>query len=184
MLVETLAIRHELREMSEVPLADERGRVPARLQHLGEGHFVERQARRRGVHEDAGSALGAGVEWLVAIDAGANRQTARQERGATGRAHRRSRIEVRPALALGAHPVEMWRSDIRVPVTREIAVAEIVSQDHDDVQGGVTLGTSRSRGGDHERGGSEDDHAQPATGGANERPPEWRDDREEPRYQL
>ena len=127
-IIEALIHRQELAKLSEMPLAHDRGRVPARLQHFRNRDLFGRQAlcgvvakhfrRRAGRH---------------AVRAAANRQPSGQERGPARRAHRLD-VEVRPLLSLGRHAIEARRADVRAAERSEIAVPQVVGEDDDDVR--------------------------------------------------
>ncbi len=125
--VEAVAHRQELGELSQVPLADDAGGVAARLQQLGERDLLGRQSRRRIGAEDAGRFRAVAAEHAVA-----HRQPAGEQRGPAGRAHRLD-VERRPLLALCGHAIEPRRADGGRAEGAEVAVAEVVGEDDDEV---------------------------------------------------
>jgi hypothetical protein len=126
------------RRASEVPLADAHGAVAGALEHVGEGRLVETEAIRVLREEDARDADARGV-------------AAGQERGARRRTDGVRGAEIGEAHALGGHAVEVGGADARA-VAAEIAVAEIVAEDEDDVGGPRRGGAERARGDGSRRG--------------------------------
>ena len=125
--------------LAKAPLADERGGVAGLLQHAGHGHVARRQRLCRVVAR-AGIAAHAGV---THVPAG-------HEHAARRRADSRPGVELREADPLGRQPIEVRRLDDPLPVRTEIAVAEVVGQDEDDVRPrrglrGRTCGGQRSQ---------------------------------------
>ena len=121
----------------EVPLADDPRRVARPLQHRGQG-LAPRLDDEGGVAgEDARPLPSPGV-------------FARQQGVAGRRAGRRRRVRVGEPQALPRQPVDVRRADPRRPVTPDVAVAQVVGIDEDDVR---PLGGGRqARGQDrHER---------------------------------
>ncbi len=108
-----------------MPLSDRRGRVAALLQDFGDGELSCGQAAQ-GIREQHPG--------LLVRHSGPDRQPAGEEARPTRRAHARRDIEIGPPLPLGGHAVQVRRSDRRVAVDPEIAVAEIVGKDDHDVR--------------------------------------------------
>ena len=123
--VETVEALHRgrpvRRYMPQVPLADQRGRIVG-LQRLGDRPGVGRQA--------------GGVRRLddLVRQPRADRIAPGEKPGPRRRADVGRSVEVREARALLRHAVEVGGPDVGRAVAAEIAVAEIVGQDHDDVR--------------------------------------------------
>ena len=133
-----------------MPLADHAGRIAGAVQDLGQGHFTGRQCDRVG--HRAGFGIGIGRQ------AAAERVAPGQE-GSAGRcAKRHRRVELRHPHAFRRHPVEVRGLEPGVTVTAEIAKAEIVGKDDDNV-------------GPRGRGGSIDRACQYASEQANSQQP-------------
>ena len=115
---------------AEVPFADQSGGVAGVLQRLGQGHFGGGQAAGGDGAEDAE---------LIVGHAGADGVASGHESGAARGADLGGGIELREAQAFGGHTIQIRRLDRRVAVAAEVAVAEVVGQDDDDVRlrGGV-----------------------------------------------
>ena len=79
--------------------------------------------------------LAAGIGRGIGRHAAAKRIAARHQRGAGRGAERRRRVELRQPRAFGRHAVEIRRLELRVAEAAEIAVAEVVGQDDDDIRG-------------------------------------------------
>ena len=77
----------------------------------------------------------------IAGHAAANGQPAGEQRGAAGRADARGDVEIGEAHALAGHAVEVGRADARMAVATQVAVAQVVGQDDDQV--GQLLGPHR-----------------------------------------
>ena len=122
------AIGRNCGQVAEVPLADHAGRVAARLQQLGERDLVERQALGRAVAQHL-RRRAAGD----AVHAAADRQPAGQQRRPARRAHRLD-VEAGPLLPRRRHRVEARRAVVRAAEGAEIAVAQVVGEDDDDVR--------------------------------------------------
>ena len=126
-----------------MPLAKNTGRVATLLQNFRERHFLMRQAVR-GIGEEHPGATECAVHptpyWKAP---GEKRRSARG-------AHRRADVELSPPLSFRRHAIEAGRSYRGMPVGSEIAVAEIVGKDDDDV--GRTLVLSWRVRGPRERG--------------------------------
>ena len=137
--VEALVHREELAELSEMPLADDRRRVSAGLQHFGDGDLVRRQTLRGIVAEHFRCRTR-----CHAVRAASNGQASGQKRRAARRAHR-LHVEVRPLLTVGGHAIEARRSDVRAAERSKIAVPEIVGEDDHDVRRRGRLRRQRHR---------------------------------------
>ena len=140
-VVETLVVRHQFGTVGsgsraalvpaaagEVPLADQAADIIPCGKDLGDSQLVGMQ---HGVR-----ALG------VAGLADANRIAAREQRRSGGPADV-LRIEVRQSNAFGGHAVDVGRSGVAVAVASEIAIAEIVGEDDDEIRGVLTGGKRR-----------------------------------------
>ena len=125
--VEALPHRQELGQVAEMPLADHPRGVALRLQQLGDRDLVGRQTSG-GIGAKHPRSIGA----VTAVHAVAHRQPAGEERRPARRTHRLD-VERRPFLALGRHPVEPRRLDHRRAEGAEVAVAEVVGKNDDDV---------------------------------------------------
>ena len=106
------------------------GRVAPRLQQLGDRDLVERQALRGVVAKHLRRAAAGD-----AVHAAADRQAAGEQRRPARRAHRLD-VEAGPLLPLGGHRVEPRRADVRAAERAEVAVAQVVGEDDDDVRRG------------------------------------------------
>src|SRR5262245_16800749 len=111
-----------------MPLADDAGAVPTRLQQLGDRDLIRRETLRRVVAKyfRCGAAR-------LAVHPAPDREAAGEQRRSTRRADWLN-VEVGPLLALGGHRVETRRPDVRTAERSEVAVAEIVGEDDDDVR--------------------------------------------------
>ena len=78
--------------------------------------------------------------------AAAHRQPPGHQGRAAGRAVGRARVEVRPPLALRGHPVEMRRAYRGMAVGSEVAPAQVVGHDQDDVRRGRRRALAAERG--------------------------------------
>ena len=140
--------------MAEVPLAEVRRRIAGSLQRLGD---------RMVVGLEAGDALGdeyADFTVLVIAeaflelhhremadgrgDAGTGRVLAGQDARACRRTERARGISLRQADAAGGQAVEVGRLMILAAEAGEVAAAEVVGQDQDDVR--LICGDERKRG--------------------------------------
>src|SRR5688500_11806309 len=65
--------------------------------------------------------------------AGANGIADGEESGAAGGADFSGAVKIGEAHALGGHAIKIWRADGGVAVATEVAVAQIVREDDDDV---------------------------------------------------
>ena len=126
--------RQIIRQVAQVPFADGAGRIAFGLQGPGNRDLVRRQP--------AGIVR---IEHMPARTAGhaaANGQPPGQQRRPAGRAERGARIEIGEAQPLGGHPVEVGRANARMTVAAQVAIAQVVGHDDDDVGS-----LSRRRGG-------------------------------------
>ena len=117
--VEAAIGRQVLRLVAEVPLTDAHGLVALRFQQRGERGFAIGEAGRVGRHEHVGHAGARGV-------------AARQQRRPRRRANRIGGIELREADSLRRHAIQVGRADFGA-VAAEVAIAQIVGVDHDDI---------------------------------------------------
>ena len=147
-VVEPLTRGQELRQVSQVPLADDPGGIAPRLHQFGDRDLVERQPLRGVGREHTGRSPTSG-----AVRAAPHGQPPGQQRGAAGRAHGLD-VEIRPLLPLSGHCVQTRRPDVRAAERAEVAVAEIVGEDDDDVRESGRLGAKV------EVTGKSDDHRQ------------------------
>ena len=109
--------------VAEAPLADQGGRIPGALEHVRDRRVARTQRLRQRVLL-AGVAAHAGV---AVVQPG-------HEHAARGRADCSARVEVREAQPLARHAVEVRRPDHLLSVTPELAVAEIVGHDPDQIR--------------------------------------------------
>ena len=119
--VEALRERAERRVPPEVPFADARRRIAAPAQQFRTGNL------------GGGEAVVFGGKQHVR-QSGACGQPAREQSRARRAAKRRCRIRIREAQALARHLVEARGGDRGRAVAPEIAVAEVVGEDNDDVR--------------------------------------------------
>ena len=142
-VVEALLQRVALRPgRPEPPLAHRAGRVAERLQDLGNRQLRARQRP-----------LPFRLKLAVVADRGVSGMPSRQQHPARGRADGVARVVLREAHAARGERVERRRLDLLLPVAAELAPAEVVGQDEDDV--GRRRGALRQRRrGSHEREGS------------------------------
>ena len=121
-LVEAVRRRHRVVGLAEVPLADLARAVAGLLEHAGQRPLGRRQpAALTGERHRRHAA--------------ADRQPSRHRRGAAGRAARLS-VERQELQALGGQPIEVRRGRAAVlaaAVAAEIAPADVVGHEHDDV---------------------------------------------------
>ena len=115
------------RQVAEVPLADHARGVAGRLEQFGDGDFRCWQPSC-GIREKHSS--------FGRHHAIADRQPSREQGGAARCADAGTDVEAGPSLALLCHAVEVWRADGGVAVATQIAVAEIVTENHHDVRFG------------------------------------------------
>ncbi len=120
-LVETVLEGQELAKVAEVPLAEDAARVALLAEELGDGFSPAGEAVRRPGHQ--------GVE-----DGDAVRIAAREEGGAGGAADGLGDVKAGEPEALGGHAVDMRGVDVGRSVAPEVAVAQVVGQDDDDVR--------------------------------------------------
>ena len=113
---------------AQPPLAEAAGAVACVLQHLGDGLHLRRQG---GLARDDALLIERGS---VAAHRGASHVQPRHEHAAGGRADGGPCVELREAQALAGHPGEVGRVDLILPVGFDVAVAEIVGKDKDDVR--------------------------------------------------
>jgi hypothetical protein len=130
---------------AEMPFADDARRVARRLQHRGERRPAGLDDQVGVAGEDARALAPPGV-------------FAGEERVARGRARRRRRVGVGEAQAPGGQGVDRGRPDLGRAVAADVAVAEIVGVDEDDVRaaGRHALAASGREGG---RGGGQSSRA-------------------------
>ena len=121
-LIEAVHRRQELVEVAQMVLAELAGGVAHRLERRGDGRRLGRHADRRAGLADGGQA-------------GADRQLAGDEVGATGRAARLG-VVVGEAHALGGKLVEVRRlpGHDALVVGADIEPADVVAHDDDDVR--------------------------------------------------
>ena len=108
--------------MAEAPLADEPGGIAGLIHEVGDGEGVGGHGR-----------LAFGLDFLVAADRGVAVVLARHERASRRRADRRAGVGLGEPHALGREPVDVRRLDELLPETAEVAVAEVIREDEDDV---------------------------------------------------
>ena len=108
-----------------MPLADGLRRIALALEGARDGDLLGRQAPRR--------VLCLHPVLHIAGHAAANGQAPGEQRGAAGRADGSGDVEVREAHALAGHAVEVGRADARMTVATQVAVAQIVGQNDDQV---------------------------------------------------
>ncbi len=133
--VEALPGRHAGGALvAQAPLADEAGGIPRLLELLGDGNILRPQIRLR----------------VAANEAAAGVQTGHQH-AAGGGADGGAGIELGEPDALRRHPVQVRRPNRGMPVAAEIAVAEIVREDDDDVWSRTRLRARCCNGADDEK---------------------------------
>ena len=110
---------------AQMPLADGPGGVAAFLEQFGQRHFAVRQMPRRAIAQHAK---------LFVAHAAADRIPSGQQRRAAGRADFGRRVEIGEPHPLGRHAIQVRRADAGMPVAAQIAVAQVVGQDENDVR--------------------------------------------------
>ena len=110
----------------EPPLADQARRVTGAAENLGDRQI-----------------FGPEVVLAVAANVGVAGVQARHEYRARGGADGRTRVELREAHPFPRHAVEVRRPDPSLAVAPEVAVAEVVGEDENDVR---ALEAGRTRG--------------------------------------
>ena len=124
--------------VAQVPFADAGRGVALRLERLGDGDFAGRQAAGRVPPQNAVA---------VVAHAAADRVAAGEQGGPAGRADLGGGVEIGEPHPFGGHAVEVGRADARMPVAAQVAPAEIIRQDDDDVgPGRLPLGRLQPRG--------------------------------------
>ena len=139
-LVEALMCREQVQLIrggflgmpGEIPLAEGSGGVAARLQDFGDGDFLRVKPRVMLDH--------------VLSFGHAERIASRHQRGARGTTHR-LRVETGEAHPLGREAIQVRRADALPSIGTQVAVAEIVGQDDDDVWRAGSGGCGRGGGG-------------------------------------
>jgi hypothetical protein len=160
--VEALVLREETRA-AEVPFADAGGGVAAGAEGLGERGLREGKLAGVGGRHDLAAAvpLDAGLANRVG-HAAAGRPAPGEKAGPGGRANRGGRVGVGEAHAFAGQPIDVRRADVRVAVAGEIAPAEIVDQEEDEVDRRGRCGGGGRRAGGTESGeaaGAEEEQA-------------------------
>ena len=114
--------------MPEVPLADQRRRVAFDFQRLGERGFVRRQTIVVCV---------LGKRILLGHRVSSSVRSGTDTAGHQGRARRRTKrhrhVEVRQSHAFAGQPIDVGRLKLGMTVTAQVAPAEIVGEDKDNV---------------------------------------------------
>ena len=67
---------------------------------------------------------------------------ARHERGSRGRTHRRARVALREANAFNGHAIQMRRANALLAVTPDIAVAQVIRENENNVRPALGLGSA------------------------------------------
>ena len=119
-LVEAAARGEKLRMMAEVPLAENRSRVTAVFEDLREEFFLGVKTGGARVVEGATHADAVGV-------------ATRHECGARGGADGLGHVETGEARALSGEAIDVRRLDILGSVAAEVAVAEVIGEDENNV---------------------------------------------------
>ena len=125
-----MAGRQVLRAIAQVPLAEHSGRVTEVAQRLGDRHFLVLDAAHEVREQNPGP---------IAVEPVAHRQPPGQQPRPARRTDRSRDVEVRPALTLRGHPIEVRGPDHRRAVAAEIAPTQVVGE-HDDEVGGAVRG--------------------------------------------
>ena len=110
---------------AEMPFSDETGAVALALQKLCQRDFLVWQPAARKTTQHA---------HLIMAHAVANRVTTGHQRRTARCAHLRGRVKLREPHALCRHAVEMRRADGGMPVAAQIAIAEVIRVNDDDVR--------------------------------------------------
>ena len=118
-----------------MPFAENSRGIALRLQRLGKRKRVERQAP---------ALAGAAAEGALELPAEAVLVQSGEQRGAGRRAHRPVAVVIREAHPLGREPVDIRRAIARAAIATQIAVAEVVRENDDE----VGTRARRGRGGD------------------------------------
>ena len=119
--------------VAHMPFADHRRVEATRLQHIGDENFFTRQAHR---------IVKKPVDAIDQMAAGKRHrrqpvtrcQTARQHRGARRRTDRRRGVIIIQHHALGGQPINMRRLNHRIAGKADIAIAEIIKQNHHNIR--------------------------------------------------
>src|SRR5690348_15452540 len=122
----TALARTEMRRVAEMPLPNERGRVPGGAQE-------RRQRRQRRRQAELGIAARARAERLFGAAAKAILVAAGHQREPRGRAHRRIGVAIGEAQALPGDAIERRRHGIARAIATQIGVTKIVGEDEDEV---------------------------------------------------
>src|SRR5208337_1484367 len=102
--------------LAVLPLAEKAAPVTALLERLGDRHLLGRQVL------------------IVAPHAGVNRVLASQEGPAAGTTDRCRRIAVPQNDAISRQAIEMRSGPLRSPIETDVAPAQVVGNDEDDVR--------------------------------------------------
>lgn len=122
------------------------GLVALFAEGVGDGDFAGRESPFGVREEDASRTAHAAADGIAAG----------QEGGPAGGADLRRDVEIGKAKPLGGHAIEMGCPDRRGAVAAEIAVAEVIGEDDDDVGplGGLSGGDEESAEGQDEEQGT------------------------------
>ena len=129
--------------VAAMPFSDDVRRVARAAQHVGERLLG-------GIEADAlpGEEHAASFEGVEADPAG---MAAREHRAARRRTDRRALVEMREPTSLRGEAIEIRRRDLLLAVDSDLAPAEVVGEDEDDVQfvgGGQGAGQAKTEGGE------------------------------------
>jgi hypothetical protein len=119
-LVEPAPERTVIRQLAEVPLADERGGIAAFAQQRGQGGVLGRQADR------------AALQRLLEPDRQAVLVASGQQRDPRRRAHRAVGVGLREAHPLPRKPVDRRGRVFAAAVATQVGIAEVVGHDEHD----------------------------------------------------
>ena len=122
-VVESVRVRAELWFVAQVPLPDESRSVAVVLQQLG-----QRVARRgKSLFERGPHAAERPLEpYALLVSSG--------DEGGTSWRAKGSRIEVRQLYAILREAIDVWRPDIRGSIAADVAVADIVRNNQNDIR--------------------------------------------------
>ena len=123
--VESVVGWKELRQVTQMPLANTGGGIAFGLECLGQRYLLGRNSAC-GIREQNSP--------FIAAHPVADGQPPRQQSGPTGCADGTRGIELSESHPLGRHTIQIGGPDRWMPKAAQVAVAQIVRIDHDDVR--------------------------------------------------
>ena len=132
--IEPVVKRVESVRVAEVPFADNSRCVAGVVQKFGNRDFVRMNAQRRiGIQHAARCWCSIRTPGDGIAESGPHRVAAGQQPDSRRRARRPGRIKIGEAPTFGGHAIQMWGANFGLSVTTQIAVTQIVGQDHNDI---------------------------------------------------